>query len=221
MGAHHFTRFTQTGELRHYIRATFVVVAAALLWPLAYYGQWPNMPSFPDLMFYEWIVVGFAIAGVGLVLTARSRLVAIVSLGVQGTAVAMIFLLFGAPDLAFTQFMVETLSVVILTLVLTRLQLDIEDPRRPIGHLRDGSIALLCGAGFGLLLLSVTQGALSMHLSEFFNTYSYQIAHGRNIVNVILVDFRGVDTFGEIVVVLTAALACRALIRLRPSGQGA
>lgn len=67
--------------------------------------------------------------GLVAVLTASSRLTAIIALGIQGFAVAVIFLLFGAPDLSFTQFMVETLSVVILTLVMTRLRLSPSDHR--------------------------------------------------------------------------------------------
>ena len=63
-----------------------------------------------------------AVIGLVALLIAPSRLVAILALGIQGTAVALIFLLFGAPDLAFTQFMVEILSVVILALVMTRLR---------------------------------------------------------------------------------------------------
>ena len=65
----------------------------------------------PDLTFYEWGVIAIALIGLGAVLVARTRLVAIVSLGIQGFAVALTFMLFGAPDLSFTQFMVEVLSV--------------------------------------------------------------------------------------------------------------
>ena len=214
--SYRFTRLIQTGELRHYVLVTFLVVLAALYLPLWAYDNWPAMPAFPQLFFYEWLVYAITIIGVTLVVISRSRLVAILSLGVQGVAVALIFLMYSAPDLAFTQFMVETLSVVILTLVLTRLKLDAEDNRLPIYKLRDAVIAGLTGIGFGLVLLGVVAGDFDTTFAEFFAEYSYQIAHGRNLVNVILVDFRGIDTFGEIIVVLAAALACRALIRLKP-----
>jgi multicomponent Na+:H+ antiporter subunit A len=111
--------------------------------------------------------------------------------------------------------MVETLSVVILALVMTRLRLDIAD-HRPWGErIVSGAIALGCGAGMMLYLLRVTAGELDLYLSEFFTEYSKSVAHGANIVNVILVDFRGTDTLGEITVVTIAGLAILALLRVR------
>ena len=128
----------------------------------------------------------------------------------------MFFLLFGAPDLAFTQFMVEILSVVILALVMTRLRLDERD-KRPFEDLaRDGTLALVCGAGVSLLLMVVLSGTLDTRLSDFFTATSVPIAHGANIVNVILVDYRGFDTLGEISVVMAAGIAVMVLLRSRP-----
>ncbi len=152
-------------------------------------------------------------------LCARDRLTAIISLGIQGFSVALIFLLFGAPDLSFTQFMVETLSVVILALVMTRLRLSPTDPRPLRQRLGDGSIALACGLGFALLLMRATEGPFNAALTDFFNTYSKTIAHGANVVNVIIVDFRGTDTLGEIAVVAITGLAIIALIRMRAGGE--
>jgi len=115
--------------------------------------------------------------------------------------------------------MVETLSVVILALVMTRLRLTPTD-RRPLGRtVVDMSIALACGVAFMLLLLSVTQLPFDASLSEFFTRYSVSIAHGANIVNVILVDFRGTDTWGEIAVVMVAGLAILSLIRIRSKSR--
>src|SRR5690606_11699295 len=143
------------------------------------------------------------------------RLPAIASLGIQGFAVAVIFLLFGAADLSFTQFMVETLSVVILTLVMTRLRLSSADHRPLPKLLVDTTIAIAIGLGFTLFLLKATQAPFNAYLTEFFNAYSKVIAHGANVVNVIIVDFRGTDTLGEISVVMITGLAVLALIRVR------
>jgi len=204
----------QNGRLEFYLTATLGLLAASILIPMIALGELPVLPDFPDLRFYEWAV--FLIAGLGLaaVLWARDRLTAVVSLGIQGFAVAMLFMLFGAPDLSFTQFMVETLSVVILALVLTRLNLQPSD-HRPLGQkILDVTIASLCGAGLGLLLLRVTQVPFNAGLSDFYAQYSRVIAHGRNVVNVIIVDFRGLDTLGEISVVMITGLAILALIRI-------
>ena len=208
-----FTRKVHHGKLEYYLVVVFGLVAAALLLPLLALNAVPALPPFPDLMFYEWAIIGIAIVGLVSVAAARSRLTAIAALGIQGFSVAVIFILMGAPDLAFTQFMVEVLSVVIIALVMTRLSLDSRDPRFLEDILRDGGLALLCGAGVTILLLAVLANPLDMRLSEFFAATSQPLAHGRNIVNVILVDYRGVDTLGEISVVMTAGLAVLALIR--------
>jgi multicomponent Na+:H+ antiporter subunit A len=111
--------------------------------------------------------------------------------------------------------MVETLSVVILALVMTRLRLSHTDPRPLKQMLFDGAVALACGMGLTLLLMRATEAPFSATLSDFFNTYSKTIAHGANVVNVIIVDFRGTDTLGEIAVVAMTGLAILALIRVR------
>jgi multicomponent Na+:H+ antiporter subunit A len=210
------TRITQPGRLEIYITVTFIMVAAALLVPPFVFGELPDMPSWPsDLLIQEGAFFILAALGIAAVLTAADRLTAIVALGIQGFAVAVIFLLFGAPDLSFTQFMVETLSVVILTLVMTRLRLKVTD-HRPVGRIiLDATIAIACGLGFALLLLKSVARPFDFVLSEFFNTYSKAIAHGANVVNVIIVDFRGTDTLGEIAVVMITGLAVVALVRLR------
>jgi multicomponent Na+:H+ antiporter subunit A len=109
--------------------------------------------------------------------------------------------------------MVEVLSVVILTLVMTRLKLDQSDPRQFEDALRDGTLALACGMGFTLLLWTVLSHPLDLRLTEYFAQNSVEIAHGRNIVNVILVDFRALDTLGEIAVVLGAGISILLLLR--------
>jgi multicomponent Na+:H+ antiporter subunit A len=182
------------------------------------HGEWPNMPAWPrDLQPHEAGFIAIAIFGLYAVLAAKSRLTAIVSLGIQGFAVAVLYLLFGAPDLAFTQFMVETLSVVILALIMTRLRLDVSD-HRPLSQIvLDTVIAVACGLGFALYLLKVLETPFDNTLSAFFGDYSKTLAHGANVVNVIIVDFRGSDTLGEIAVVTITGLAILALIRLRTS----
>jgi multicomponent Na+:H+ antiporter subunit A len=206
--------FVQSGRLDIYLKVTFLVVALALVVPMALDGEWPFMPSWPSLEPQEWTVLLIAATGLVAVLRARSRLTAIVSLGIQGFAVALIFILLGAPDLSFTQFMIETLSVVILALVMTRLRLTPTDRRSAAMRVIDGTIAIVCGLGFGLLLLKAVQLPFDDRLSDFFGKYSLAIAHGRNIVNVIIVDFRGLDTLGEISVVMIAGLAILTLVRM-------
>lgn len=214
------TRVLQSGRLDLYMKVTFILVAAAIIIPMVHFGELPTLPPWPsDASFYELIIILIAAVGLISVLYAEDRLIAIVSLGIQGFAVALLFMLFGAPDLSFTQFMVETLSVVILALVMTRLHLTPTD-RRPLGRtVLDGTISLACAVGFVLMLLGVIGVPFDSTLSDFFTEYSVPIAHGGNIVNVILVDFRGTDTWGEIGVVMVAGLAILSLIRIRSKSK--
>jgi multicomponent Na+:H+ antiporter subunit A len=208
-------RVVQPGGLDVYVTVTMLFVVAALLAPPLFLGVAVRAPAWPDAAVHEWAIFAIAALGLYAVVTAESRLVAIVALGIQGFAVAVIFMLFGAPDLSFTQFMVETLSVVILALVMVRLDLTPSDHRPRLVALRDLAIAVAAGTGFTLLLLAVVGQPFDSALSDFFAENSRAIAHGRNIVNVIIVDFRGLDTLGEITVVMVTGLSVLALIGLR------
>ncbi len=215
------TRVIQNGRLDVYVTFTFALLALALLGPPVLFDELPKLPVWPaDARFHELAFFAIAVIGLFAVLRVNDRLTAIVSLGIQGFAVAIIYLLFGAPDLSFTQFMVETLSVVILALVMTRLRLSPADPRTLLERVVDGTIAVACGLGFSMLLLKSTEVPFDAVLTDFFNTYSKVIAHGANVVNVIIVDFRGTDTLGEIAVVMITGLAILALIRIRVAPKG-
>ncbi|MER2534993.1 MAG: putative monovalent cation/H+ antiporter subunit A [Rhizobiaceae bacterium] len=208
------TRIVQNGRLDVYLSVTFIAVALVLLVPMVLFGELPSVPSMPGLLLHEWAVLLIALIGLAAIVWAKDRLTAIVSLGIQGFAVALIFMLMGAPDLSFTQFMVETLSVVILALVMTRLKLSPADHRPAAEKMLDLTIAGGCGLAFTLLLLKVLEQPFDDALTRFFNAHSLVAAHGRNIVNVIIVDFRGLDTLGEIAVVMIAGLSILALIRV-------
>jgi multicomponent Na+:H+ antiporter subunit A len=210
------TRSLQNGRMEFYMTATFILLALWLFRTMFVADEWPAMPAFPVLSIYEWVTVSIIVIGLIAVVRAKNRLTAIVSLGIQGFAVAILFMLMGAPDLSFTQFMVETLTVVILALAMTRLRLSPQDHRSAGQTVFDGTIAIACGVALTFILLQILQTPFDRTLTEFFNLYSYSLAQGRNIVNVILVDFRGVDTFGEIGVVMVAGLAILALLRIVP-----
>jgi multicomponent Na+:H+ antiporter subunit A len=208
------TRLLQHGRLEIYLVTIFAVLALVLLVPLWPWSAAPvDAMHLLDLTPYEWGALALTIVGVACVVAARSRLLAIVALGIQGLGVALVFIVFGAPDLGFTQLLIEVLSVVIVTLVMTRLHLSARDPRPFEDWLRDGAIALICGGGLSALLIRVVQSPFADRLGPFFTRNALPDAHGHNIVNVILVDFRGLDTLGEISVVMTATIAALALLR--------
>jgi multicomponent Na+:H+ antiporter subunit A len=176
---------------------------------------------FPSLALREWLLIGLEAAAVAAVVATQRRLVAISSLGVVGAGMALIFLMYGAPDVALTQLMVETLTVIIVAIVLLRLP-DLHDRAcndRPL-RVADALLATAAGTVVTIMLLDVNALPLDRTITTFYEQKSFIAAHGRNIVNVILVDFRALDTMGEITVVALAGLAAFALIRKGGKGRG-
>ena len=188
--------------------------SAGILLTLVYTG----MPMIDiDLSDVEWKHTSIAlltIAGAILALFTNSRIAGIAALGVVGIGIAMIFIVFSAPDVAITQLLVETLIVVLVAVVMLRL------PALPKAEFRPGHavLAVAVGASVSLTLIAVVSSPLDLRLTEYFEATSWPEAYGRNIVNVILVDFRALDTFGEIAVVVIAALSAYALLRTTRKG---
>jgi multicomponent Na+:H+ antiporter subunit A len=170
------------------------------------------------IMAHDVFMVFIIIAGALAATVARSTMAAVLSLGAVGYGVAMMFLGFGAPDLAMTQFSVETLTVLIYVLVFRHFRrLGELSPR--VVRARDGLIAAAIGIFIGGLLLSVATIETAPLLKSYFAEFGPTLGHGRNIVNVILVDFRAFDTLGEITVLATAAIGVRGLLRLAADGR--
>ncbi len=149
----------------------------------------------------------------------RTKLTAIVTMGVTGYGVAMIYMFYGAIDLAITQILVETFLLIIFVLAGYRLP-QFKKFSRKITRLRDGIIALFAGSAIsGLLILTTTRNKLSNQVAEEIISRSFTEAHGRNIVNVILVDFRALDTLGEIMVVSLAAVAIMLMLKQKTENK--
>ncbi|HEX9252977.1 MAG TPA: hydrogen gas-evolving membrane-bound hydrogenase subunit E [Ignavibacteriaceae bacterium] len=167
-----------------------------------------------DITIYELIIGIIIIASTLLVITSDSRLKAIVSLGVVGFAMGIIFILYSAPDLALTTFAIETLTVILFVLVLYKLP-KYQKFSKPGSKIRDAIIAGSVGVFMMLVVLLVTAGEMQSELKKYFAEASLPEGKGRNIVNVILVDFRALDTLGEITVLAVAAIGVYALLKLR------
>jgi multicomponent Na+:H+ antiporter subunit A len=211
------TRFLQNGSLTFYLSVTVFTLAlmTAMVWL-------PHMPGVlnPPAINGPWIAIGlfiFVMAATAVVVTARHRLSAIGGLGGVGGGVALIFLVFGAPDIALTQLLVETLTLIFVSLILLRLppleQLTGSDKSSRMTLARNAGLSIGTGLVITTLLMGIAGTPLDRGLTKFFETASFAAAHGRNIVNVILVDFRSLDTLGEICVVVLAAWAGVNLIR--------
>ena len=210
------TRLVQGDNLRRHL-AVILGFTVALVGATAVFRGGLNIELRLETgYFYEYVLAGLVVAAALAATLARTRLAAVTALGVVGFGVALLFVVFAAPDLAITQFLVETLLVIIVVLVTLRLpEWRREENVSGSTRLRDGFIALAGGGLVTVLLLSVTSLPFSGELTAFFESESWPSAFGRNIVNVILVDFRALDTLGEITVLAVAALGVFALLRTR------
>ena len=207
-----------SASLRNYVMvivATVIVVGGTALLTDPSLGS--AVPR-TTITAHDGLVLFIIVAGAIAAALARSTMSAVLALGAVGYGVAMTFLTFGAPDLAMTQFSVETLTVVIYVLVFRHFRtLGELSPR--LVRARDGLIAIGIGIFISGLLLSVATTETAPRLREYFAEFGPTLGHGRNIVNVILVDFRGFDTLGEITVLATAAIGVRGLLRFAADGR--
>ncbi|MGR3503468.1 putative monovalent cation/H+ antiporter subunit A [Pseudaestuariivita sp.] len=206
------TRVIQPGVLRIYIFATFATVLVAVGGTILIKNALPASVDFSDVTWKNFALIALILTGALLTAATNSRITAMAALGVVGIGVAVVFIVFGAPDVAITQLLVETLVVVLVAVALLRLPTlgaPGSNPFRPWDALLAGGI----GAVVTVTLFAVIEVPIDRRLTDYFEAASWPDAFGRNIVNVILVDFRALDTFGEIAVVVIAALASYALLR--------
>jgi len=160
-------------------------------------------------------VAGWAMlvaATIGMVFLHRNRLLSLILIGIVGLMVSVGFVFFSAPDLAMTQITVEVVTIILLLLALNFLPNQTPVQSTTLRRFRDGAVALAAGlATFALAYYFLLRDAITTPISEFHLANSYKGGGGTNVVNVILVDFRGFDTFGEIIVLGIAALLIYAL----------
>ena len=209
------TRALQGGVLRRYMATVFAALLAALGGTILARGLGPVDVSLVDggeRAAKHYAVLALIVAGAGVVVGTRSRIASVAALGAVGIGVALVFIMYGAPDVAITQLLVETLIVVLVAVVMLRLPF-LALPGVPEWRPLDALLALATGAVVTAILLAVLATPLDPRLTEFFETAAWTEAFGRNVVNVILVDFRALDTFGEIAVVAVAAFGAYALLR--------
>jgi multicomponent Na+:H+ antiporter subunit A len=213
--AYEVTKVIQGGPMGPQIAVSLlaaVAVMGAALWVLGnpvqlinLGGAWPHGEEL--IIFVLAIIAAFA------TLIARSRLSAIISIGVVGVSVTLFFVIFSAPDLALTQLLIEVLTVVLLVLVFFRVQPD-RLPAYSVGRRTVNiAIAVLMGL-FGAAVVAFNNSfQVAPSISDYFLQNAYAIGKGANVVNVILVDTRGYDTLGEITVLGLAALGGYAIMR--------
>ncbi|MBY5958202.1 putative monovalent cation/H+ antiporter subunit A [Membranicola marinus] len=209
-----WTRTFNSGYLGYYVITVMVFVIGIVGYELvAVLHVKVDFSQLKEVTFYEMSTILIMISGIVVAVFSQSRLAAIAALGVLGYAMCIIFVFYGAPDLAMTQFSIDTLTVILFVLIIFRL------PKYKVlsnmrSRIRDGVVALSFGTLITLLILEVLAQPVNRELSEFYADNAYLLAKGKNVVNVILVDFRGIDTLVEITVLAIAAIGVFSLMKL-------
>ncbi|SMO40064.1 multisubunit sodium/proton antiporter, MrpA subunit [Saccharicrinis carchari] len=208
------TKRLQHGYHRFYL-LTVIVFTSLFLWFQIYITRnWVFDSQFSLTPLYiSGLVVIIACSTLYAVL-ARSRIATIIAMGVTGYGISLIYLYYSAVDLAITQILVETLIVVMFVLVLQRL------PRfatlsSKLTRLRDLIIALVFGSAMAVLALKALHVEFNHPISDMMLENSLIKAYGKNVVNVILVDFRALDTLGEATVLVIAAMGVFVLLKTK------
>jgi multicomponent K+:H+ antiporter subunit A len=220
----------QSGSLQRYLLLLFIVIlaAGALPWLIAPGPvPWPTQPltgsQMPGLA--VWAVFALTMAAtVATVICHERRLLALLLLGAVGLGVSLTFVYFSAPDLALTQLLVEVATIILMMLALRWLPAESPPATRgsTLRRSRDAVIAVACGLGVAALAWWVFTLPFDS-ISPYFLQTTVPEGGGSNAVNVIIVDYRGFDTLGEITVLGIAGLLIHALLagwRVPPGLQG-
>lgn len=216
-----FSSFMQPGPVKGYVLALLVLMIVLFAIPFLKLSA----GFIPTLNFnvepYEFLVFFFMIvAAVGAAVLPK-YLPAVISLSALGYLVSLLFIYLSAPDLALTQVLVETLTTIIFVLAIVKIPQTFKEHITPSLFMRDALVAISVASVVFILLVSANQGIIPPFesLSYYFIENALPLAGGHNIVNVIIVDFRGYDTLGEIAVMCLAALGVYNLIHSRGESE--
>ncbi len=211
----YWTKFFQNGYLRNYISTIILFTVAIVGYIMLRDGSFEiDYMQLTETTISEIAVTLILIAGCIYTVFTQSRLAAVVAMGVIGWSICLIFVFYSAPDLAMTQFSIDTLTVILFVLVLYKLPryLKLSDYKTRI---RDGILSAVFGILIAMIALETLSVPANNEIGNYYAEKAYVAAHGKNVVNVILVDFRGADTMIEISVLSIAALGVFGLMKLR------
>ncbi|MGA4668790.1 Na+/H+ antiporter subunit A [Propionibacteriaceae bacterium Y1923] len=212
------TSRTQQGSLIVYLFSIFIVFLVGVGIPLMLTSSWPESVILFDNIGQP-AVGGVMIIAALLAAMSRGRIRAVLLVGVTGYGTGLMFLLHGAPDLALTQLLVESVTVIVFLLLLRQM------PRyftnRPLAASRWWRVLLALTVGTVVTLFALVAAGVRSDIpaSEPLKTLAKEYGYGNNIVNVILVDTRAWDTLGEVSVLVIAATGVASLIFLQSRAQ--
>jgi multicomponent Na+:H+ antiporter subunit A len=204
------------GSIRSYLAYIFafliIILSTTLIWKNAFKLDTSNVSS---IGVYEVVLAIFVMVGSISILFVKSRMTSIILLGAVGYTVSLFYVLFRAPDLALTQLVIETISVALFLVCFYHLPKLRKFETRLTFKLTNALISFGVGAVVTAIALSAHSNKLFSSISQYYVENTYEEAAGKNMVNVILVDFRGFDTMFEICVLAIAALGIFSMIKLR------
>jgi multicomponent K+:H+ antiporter subunit A len=211
--ARHTTETLHNGSFGRAVSLGIAAIAAAALWAFTTGSHSPGTRALlPVDALTTALWAGLMLGALATPFFHRNRMVALVLTGVVGLLIAPLFVLFSAPDLALTQVSVEVVTILLMLLALHFLPKETPAESPAPRRLRDAGIAAIAGLGVGALAYAMMTRAPAFDpISAFHLAQSKPGAGGTNVVNTIIVDFRGYDTFGEIIVLGIAALVIFAL----------
>lgn len=211
--ANRLTAAIANGSLQRMLLGLVVVAVVAGAAPWLAAPSWPNWPSPQPMPLLGWALWAVMMAcAMATLRMYKQRLLAVLLVGGVGLMVAMTFVFLSAPDLALTQLLVEMVTLVLMLLGMNYLPAQSVTERSTLRKYRDAGIALVAGVGLAALAYTAMTLPPNTMAGEML-ARSLPEAYGSNVVNVILVDFRGFDTFGEITVFGIAALVVHAMLR--------
>ncbi|MBD3109025.1 Na+/H+ antiporter subunit A [Bacillus sp. AGMB 02131] len=212
---------TMTGSIRNYLLYIFFFLIVSLGFTLFWKDAFSiSLDNTAPIGFYELVLAVIISIGAISILFVKSRLTSIIVLGSVGYTVSLFFVLFRAPDLALTQLVIETVSTALFLLCFYHLPENFRKEERIRFKLTNFMISLGVGVVVTLIALSASSTKLFDSISQYYVDTTYTEAGGQNMVNVILVDYRGLDTMFEITVLGLAALGIYGMIKLRLTKQG-
>jgi multicomponent Na+:H+ antiporter subunit A len=209
------TEGLQHGDLRRYLLHVVIGIAALGALSVSAVGLLPRFPEGEPMRIAPAIVALVGLGGALAAARAPTLLGAMIATGLTAFAIAVTFMMNGAPDLALTQFAVEVLLVVLLTALLLAVPLATPQTRTRMMRRTDAVVALAIGALLFFGIVDMAADPQASAASRFFGQAAYVAAKGHNVVNVILVDFRAFDTLGETTVIAVAAVLARSLLMTR------
>ncbi len=210
------TGILQNGFLRKYIATVVVTFSLILIMALVDGGLIQPISSeklFRGLQVYELVIFAFIVLAVVFLFKVRSRLIVTATFGIIGYSIALVYTLYSAPDVAITQFLAETLTLILLILIIHRLPSYTLE--RPIARLQYLPMAILFGLMMAITSYIMLNQDKDSALQRYFLENSISKGKGQNAVNVILVDFRALDTLGEITVLTVTMIGIIALLKFK------